>query len=95
MQLSMRLTPVELLAFLLTALLVLVMASVSGADTWDEILAKAKKEGKLVAALGGSASRNYRPIFKYFEKKFGIRTVVSTGGGTRQTYRLLAERVAG
>ena len=94
-QLRIRLMPVDLLAFLLTALLVLAMASLSGADTWDETLVKAKKEGKLVAALGGSASRNYRPIFKFFEKKFGIRTVVSTGGGTRQTDRLLAERGAG
>jgi len=85
----------NLLAFLLTALLVLAMVSLSGADTWDETLAKAKKEGKLVAALGGSASRNYRPIFKFFENKFGIRTVVSTGGGTPQANRLFAERGAG
>ena len=94
-QLRMRLTPVDLLVFLLAGLLVLAMVSLTRADTWDETLAKAKKEGKLVAALGGSASRSYRPIFKYFENKFGIRTVVSTGGGTRQTDRLLAERGAG
>jgi len=94
-QLRARLTPVDLLAFLLTALLVLVMVGLSGADTWDETVAKAKKEGKLVAALGGSASRNYRPVFNFFEKKFGIRTVVSTGGGGTQTDRLLAERRAG
>ncbi len=94
-QLRMRLKPVDLLAFLLTALLVLAMISLSAADTWDETVAKAKKEGKLVAALGGSASRNYRPVFKFFEDKFGIRTVVSTGGGTRQADRLLAERGAG
>ena len=94
MQLRM-LTPVDLLVFLLTALLVLAMVSLSGADMWDETLAKAKKEGKLVAALGGSASRNYRPIFKFFENKFGIRTMVYTGGGVRQTDRLLVERGAG
>ncbi len=68
---------------------------VTGADTWDDTLAKAKEEGKLVAVLGGSASRNYRPIFKYFQDKYGIRTVVSTGGGRRQADRLLAERGAG
>jgi len=94
-QLRVRLTPVDLLVFLLAGLLVLAMVSLTRADTWDETLAKAKKEGKLVAALGGSASRSYRPIFKYFENKFGIRTVVSTGGGTRQADRLLAERGAG
>ena len=48
-----------------------------------------------MAVLGGSASRNYRPIFKNFEDKFGIRTVVSTGGGSKQADRLLAERRAG
>ncbi len=75
------LTPLNLLVFLLAALLVLAIVGLSGADTWDETLAKAKKEGKLVAALGGSASRNYRPIFRYFEKKFGIETVVFTSRG--------------
>jgi iron(III) transport system substrate-binding protein len=49
----------------------------------------------LVVVLGGAASRNYRPIFKHFEDKFGIRTVVSTGGGSKQTDRILAERSAG
>ncbi len=87
--------PVGLLTFVLTALLVPTMVGLAVADQWDETLAKAKKEGKLVAALGGSASRNYRPIFKIFEKKFGIQTVVSTGGGGLQTDRLLAERRAG
>jgi len=94
-QLRARLTPMDLLAFLLTALLVLAMVGLSGADTWDDTLAAAKKEGQLVAVLGGSASRNYRPVFKFFEDKFGIRTVVSTGSGRRQANRLLAERGAG
>ncbi len=75
--------------------LILPIASNSRAASWDETLAAAKKEGELVAVLGGSASRNYRPIFKYFENKFGIRTVVSTGGGTKQADRILAERSAG
>jgi iron(III) transport system substrate-binding protein len=65
------------------------------AGTWDETLAAARNEGELVAVLGGSASRNYRPIFEHFEDKFGIRTVVSTGGGSKQADRLLAERRAG
>ncbi len=94
-QLRVRQTRLDLLAFLLAGSLVLAMEGLSRADTWDETVAKAKKEGKLVAALGGSASRNYRPVFKYFEDKFGIRTVVSTGGGSKQTDRLLAERGAG
>ena len=93
-QLRARLTPMDLLVFLLAGLLVLAMAGLSGASEWDETLAKAKEEGKFVAVLGGGASRNYRPIFKIFEKKFGIRTVVSTGGGRRQADRILAERGA-
>jgi len=94
-QLRARLTPMDLLVFLLAGLLVLAMVGLSGASEWDETLAKAKEEGKFVAVLGGGASRNYRPIFKYFEDKFGIRTVVSTGGGRRQADRILAERGAG
>ncbi len=93
-QLRARLTPMDLLVFLLAGLLVLAMVGLSGASEWDETLAKAKEEGKFVAVLGGGASRNYRPIFKYFEDKFGIRTVVSTGGGRRQADRILAERGA-
>ena len=93
-QLKARLTPMDLLSFLLAGLMVLLVVSLSGASEWDETLAKAKEEGKFVAVLGGGASRNYRPIFKTFEKKFGIRTVVSTGGGRRQADRILAERGA-
>lgn len=66
----------------------------ASAASWDEVLAAARGEGQLVAVLGGAASRNYRPIFKHFEDKFGIRTVVSTGGGGKQADRLLAERRA-
>jgi len=93
-QLRVRLTPLDLLAFLLAGLLVLTVVGLSGAYTWDETLAAAKKEGKLVVVLGGSASRNYRPVFKTFEDKYGIRTVVSTGSGRGQANRLLAERGA-
>jgi iron(III) transport system substrate-binding protein len=63
--------------------------------SWDDTVEAARKEGELVVVLGGAASRNYRPIFKHFEDKFGIRTVVSTGGGSKQTDRILAERSAG
>lgn len=89
-----KLTSMDLLVFLLTSLLLPTMVGLSRADTWNETLANAKKEGVLVAVLGGSASRNYRPIFKIFEDKFGIRTVVSTGSGRTQTDRLLVERGA-
>lgn len=65
------------------------------AASWDEAIAAAQQEGELVVVMGGSASRNYRPIFKLFEEKFGVRAVVSTGGGSKQADRILAERAAG
>lgn len=80
---------------LLLGLALLGLTSNARAASWDDILAAARKEGELVALLGGSASRNYRPVFKHFEDKFGIRTTVSTGGGSKQADRLLAERRAG
>jgi len=93
-QLSRRLTPLDLLAYLLAALLLLALPGLSGADTWDETLAAAREESKLIVVLGGGASRRYRPVFQYFEDKFGIQTVVSTGSGRKQADRLLAERGA-
>jgi ABC-type Fe3+ transport system substrate-binding protein len=83
-----------LVPFLLAGLLVLIAVDVASAESWDEAVENAKKEGELVVVLGGAASRTYRPIFKIFEKKFGIRMVVSTGSGRRQADRLLAERGA-
>ncbi len=83
------------LVAVLMAVLLPNFVNIAVADEWADTLAKAKKEGKLVAALGGTASRNYRPIFKIFEEKFGIKTVVSTGGGGLQADRMLAERRAG
>ncbi|HXV80355.1 MAG TPA: extracellular solute-binding protein [Candidatus Binatia bacterium] len=75
--------------------LLIALAGSARAASWDETVAAAQKEGELVAVLGGSASRNYRPVFRHFEDKFGLRTVVSTGGGSKQTDRILAERGAG
>ena len=71
------------------------LTSSARAESWDQVVAAAREEGELVAVLGGSASRNYRPVFKHFEDKFGIRVVVSTGGGSKQADRLLAEHRAG
>ena len=93
-QLSRRLTPLDLLAYLFAALLLLALPGLSGADTWDQTLAAAREESKLIVVLGGGASRRYRPVFQYFEDKFGIQTVVSTGSGRKQADRLLAERGA-
>ena len=89
-----RLIHLNLLTVLLAGFLFLVLPGLSGAASWDETLAAARKEGKLIVVLGGGASRRYRPIFQYFEDKFGIQTVVSTGSGRKQADRILAERGA-
>ncbi len=85
----------RILCCLIVGLALLGFASGARSETWDETVAAAKKEGQLVVVLGGSASRNYRPVFKHFEDKFGIRTVVSTGSGRKQADRILAERAGG
>ncbi len=92
---KVHLIPLGFLAFFFSTFVVVATNGVSWADRWDDTLAAAKKEGQLVAVLGGAASRNYRPVFKVFEEKFGIRMVVSTGSGRAQANRLLAERGAG
>ena len=86
-QTRMGISHLNLLTFLLAGLLVLMMVGLSRSESWDEAIANAKKEGELVVVLGGAASRNYRPVFKFFEDKFGIRTVVSSGSGRRQANR--------
>ncbi len=93
-QLRGRLTPLDLLTFLLAGLSLLALPGLSGGASWDETVAAAKKDNKLIVVLGGGASRKYRPVFQHFEDKFGIQTVVSTGSGRKQADRLLAERGA-
>ena len=82
-------------AFLLATLMVLSMVGLARAESWDELMGKAKEEGNLVVVLGGGASRRYRSVFQFFEEKFKIRTVASTGSGRKQADRILAERGAG
>ena len=61
---------------------------------WDELKVAAREEGKIVV-IGGSAAIRYRPMFKYFGDKFGIK-VVSAGGNSRDLVdRVLAERSVG
>ena len=62
---------------------------------WAELIEAAQAEGEVVIVMGGSASRNYRPVAEAFQDKFGITTTVSTGSGGAQTDRVLAEQSAG
>jgi spermidine/putrescine-binding protein len=59
---------------------------------WKQLIAKAKAEGKLTVALGSSASRNLRHVYKAFEKKFGIKVTLGGGRGRLVTARLTSER---
>jgi len=82
------------------AALVLSMNGVHAADSeygaeWDKTLAAAKKEGSVVVALGSSTQRETRNVWGVFEKKFGIKTIVSGGAGNQVTRRILAERATG
>jgi iron(III) transport system substrate-binding protein len=88
-------TVLVVLGNLCTSLSLLWITSSASAASWDDTVAAARKEGALVVVLGGAASRNYRPIFQLFEAKFGVRAAVSTGGGSKQADRILAERAAG
>jgi iron(III) transport system substrate-binding protein len=83
------------IGYLWAGLALLGITNSARAASWDDTVAAARKEGELVVVLGGAASRNYRPIFRLFEDKFGVRTSVSTGGGSKQADRILAERAAG
>lgn len=62
---------------------------------WKALTAKAKEEGELVIIMGASDSRHNRAMLDYFGKRFGVKIVASTGSGTSNTNRLLAERSRG
>jgi iron(III) transport system substrate-binding protein len=62
---------------------------------WAELIAAAKQEGTVAIASGGAPSRQYRPVIQAFQRKFDIRTQISTGNANDTTNRVLAERQAG
>ena len=62
---------------------------------WDQLIADAQAEGELVIILGSSGSRTDRDIFEAFGEKFGINVVQSTGSGTANADRVLAEQGRG
>ena len=62
---------------------------------WDQLIADAEAEGELVIILGSSGSRTDRDIFEAFGQKFGVTVIQSTGSGTANADRVLAERARG
>ena len=94
---------IRMKSFLLTATVLFFIGSsvAQGASgdnfdaQWSKLIAAAKKEGILGIAAGGAPSRQYRPVLAEFQKKFGIKPEVSTGGARDTINRVLAERKAG
>ncbi len=62
---------------------------------WDALIAAAQDEGEVVLVFGGSAGRNYRPVAEFWQDKFGVKAIVSTGSGSEQGERILAEQRVG
>ena len=62
---------------------------------WNELIAAAQEEGEIVLALGSTGSRWGFDIYDYFAEKFDIEIIASTGSGTANRERILAERANG
>jgi len=62
---------------------------------WKELSAKAREEGELVIIMGATDSRHNRAMLNHFGEKFGIKVIASSGSGTSNTNRILAERSRG
>ena len=62
---------------------------------WAALIAAAQDEGELVIALGGSDSRTGRFWMRDFEDQFGIKVIASSGSGSDNANRILAERSRG
>jgi len=74
------------------------IVSAAGAVTmdspeWKNLVAAARAEGQL--SVAASSSRDFDPVYAHFSKKFGIKTVISYGGGSEHADRILAERRGG
>jgi iron(III) transport system substrate-binding protein len=61
----------------------------------EELIAAAKKEGKVELILSGQTPRLLRKPMAEFEKKYGIKVNFQTGGGSAHAERILAERRVG
>ena len=70
-----------------------VKAMTMDSPEWRALVAAAKAEGQI--SIAASSSRDFDPVYAEFAKRFGIRTVISYGGGSEHADRILAERRAG
>ena len=89
------------------ALLLLVLGSPPGVSAATEACGTTGKSGQILQDLikaaqaegalsvAASGNRNYTPVYKEFSDKFGIRMIISYGGGRQHATRILAERSGG
>ena len=64
----------------------------AAASEWDELVAAARKEGKVELILSGQVPMRLRKAMPDFEKKYGVKVNFQTGGGSAHGERILAER---
>lgn len=67
---------------------------VAQAQSWDQIVSAAKKEGKVVVAMAPSAELR-KGIEGAFKKKYGIDVELSPGQGSSQVRKIVDEAKAG
>jgi len=87
----------------LTCLLVVIAFGMEGArpavaqssDDWNQVVAAAKKEGKVVVYSSYLSPTTNNPIAAAFEKKYGIHVDYLTARGTEIRERIRAEQASG
>ena len=83
------------------AALTMALAGVCGAARaqssaeWDQVIAAAKKEGKLTLYSGAPGRPEHREIGKLFEQKYGIPVDVLDGAGSEIQARIQSEESSG
>lgn len=64
-------------------------------EEWQQVLEAARAEGEVVIVMGGSASRNFGPLFDNFAAEYpGIKVVADSGRGSLQLEKYSQERAA-
>ena len=62
---------------------------------WDQLIAAAQEEGKMVPVVGGGNAHEMQAVYDYFGDKFGIKMIYSRGSSREQADRIFAEQAAG
>jgi ABC-type Fe3+ transport system substrate-binding protein len=70
-------------------------AAAAAGPGWEQLVAAAKKEGKVEVVLSGQMPVKLRGVLPEFEKQYGVKVNFQTGQGRAHAARILAERRAG